>query len=72
MIDSANPVLWTRSLHSRLCDECREGILPGDPMAIYDDDAIVDYGNHLRTTRHYCEDCGHLLEDSLTTLEMVP
>jgi len=36
-------------------------------MAIYDDVALESWGKRTHTMRHYCESCGHLLEDSLTT-----
>lgn len=62
-------VIWIMARIHHLCEECEEQIQPGDPMAVYDDISVNSWGKHLHTKRHYCEECGHLLEDSLTTTE---
>ena len=59
---------WITARHPRLCDEDGAEILAGDRMAIYGDEAVHFPLKHSHTTRHYCEPCGHLLEDSLTTI----
>jgi hypothetical protein len=58
---------WLLSVTPRSCEECAEPILYGERMAIYDDVALESWGKRTHTMRHYCESCGHLLEDSLTT-----
>jgi len=60
---------WDLARHSRLCDEDGAEILAGDRMAIYDDESVHFPLKHEHTRRHCCEDCGKLLEDSLTTTE---
>jgi hypothetical protein len=64
-------VEWKNARHAHSCDECTAEIVPGDRMAIYDDVYLgPDGSEHLSVTRIYCEDCGHLLEDSLTITEV--
>ena len=65
----ANPVVWVRAFAHRRCDECKEGILQGDRMVIYYDRTVEAPKPAYHIKRHYCEPCGKLLEDSLTTTE---
>ena len=67
---TANPVRWITAHRSHRCHECRDAILAGDRMGVWDDVTVGFWGLwHNHTIRRYCEDCGHLLEDSLTTTE---
>jgi RNase P subunit RPR2 len=71
---AANGVTWTKAARALSCEECDEEILPGETLVIFRDVHVAFCCNPGFTTRHYCADCGHLLEDSLTTsesLEMV-
>lgn len=54
-----------------ICEECSDPIRPGNALVIYVERYISHYppGQEKFITRHYCEDCGKLLEDSLTTTE---
>jgi hypothetical protein len=56
------------------CHECGAPILPGDRMAAWTEVTVHSWGNHPthdHIHRVYCVECGHLLEDSLTTTENV-
>ena len=68
-----NGVRWSMLHGTYKCAECAEIILPGERMATWDDVTVGKAGppRHDCTRRHYCEGCGELLEDSLTTTEMV-
>lgn len=52
-----------------ICDECCDPIWPGNNIVIYVERYIHGAGKEAFVTRHYCADCGKLLEDSLTTTE---
>ncbi len=65
------PVRWEPAHELTPCSECRELILVGQRMATYMDKGVEGYGHHFEIKRHYCEDCGKLLEDSLTTTEAI-
>jgi hypothetical protein len=63
-------VAWVEARIAEICDECFDPIRPGDAMALYDDVAHEGYtGSPTHTRRTYCQSCGRLLEDSLTTTE---
>jgi len=66
-------VVWVTARHAHSCDECTAEIHAGESMAIYNDVFVIRNGingsDHLSITRHYCLQCGYLLEDSLTTTE---
>jgi hypothetical protein len=65
-----NAVRWEPAHELTPCSECGEFILVGQPMAIWMEVTAADiYGHRDRIQRHYCEDDGHLLEDSLSTTE---
>jgi hypothetical protein len=77
MTATASPVadvVWSTAPAICVCSECAEYILPGNRMAIYDEVLAPDVltGEKKIIERVYCEDCGHLLEDSLTTTETLP
>jgi len=68
---SQNGVRWLTSQNVYLCDECNELIQPGDRMARWTEVCVNDTSTaHFHIKRRYCADCGHLLEDSLTTTEV--
>jgi RNase P subunit RPR2 len=73
--DADGNLLFTRIIAriAEICDECTAAIWPGDSMVVYDDIASHDGrdGSPLHIKRHYCDACGKLLEDSLTTTEAV-
>jgi hypothetical protein len=61
---------WTKAKIADICDEGSEPIWPGDDIVIYVERIFTGYSGHESfTTRHYCERCGKLLEDSLVTTE---
>jgi hypothetical protein len=66
-------VTWITTDHPRVCNECRQSIYAGDRIAVYDDESIsaasLTVLKRVHIKRIYCEECGHLLEDSLTTTE---
>jgi len=64
-------VRWSESQNVYLCDECNGLIQPGDRMARWTEEGLGSYGFPFHINRRYCEDCGQLLEDSLTTTEAV-
>ncbi len=64
----AKPLVELKIARARIgCSECRQTIEPGDQMVLYDDLAVNWPHKPIHTLRHYCKDCGTLLEDSLTT-----
>jgi hypothetical protein len=60
---------WAKAQHAHPCSECDGDVLAGDRIAIYDDVASQWPFKPVHVRRIYCEDCGHLLEDSLITTE---
>lgn len=54
-----------------LCDECAAPIWPGNAIVVYVERYVTRRGQEAFVTRHYCGDCGKLLEDSLTTTEAI-
>jgi DNA-directed RNA polymerase subunit RPC12/RpoP len=72
MTKPIGPVLWLMASHPHRCAECGEKIWTGERFAHYVEILAVDcYGRHARMPHDYCAECGHLLEDSLTTTEAV-
>ena len=71
MKDEAKRVHWMMASHSHKCHECGEEILRGIRFAHYTDILAPYNGCSERIPYDYCEECGHLLEDSLTTTETV-
>jgi len=62
----------TRAKIADVCDECCDPIWPGDAMVVYVERYIgtASYTPQEKfIARHYCDACGKLLEDSLTTTE---
>jgi RNase P subunit RPR2 len=60
----------TRAKIADVCDECSDPIWPGDAMVIYVERSFTGYtGREMFISRHYCDRCGKLLDDSLTTTE---
>lgn len=67
-MSARNPLVeWSTASVALGCSECRQTIEPGDPVAIYDDQAVNWPHKPIHTTRSYCAECGELLEDSLNT-----
>lgn len=62
-------VTWASARIADICDECFDPIRPGQTVAIYDDEYVRPNQPHGHIKRTYCETCGKLLEDSLTTTE---
>jgi hypothetical protein len=63
-------LVWRQSPYSHYCVECGGAIMRGDREAVYNDVFVTGtfpLRHHIK--RIYCEECGHLLEDSLTTTE---
>lgn len=61
---------WVTAERACLCQECYDLVRTGDRMAIYIDRGIQGHNAaRFQIRRHYCEPCGRLLEDSLTTTE---
>jgi hypothetical protein len=70
--EKTEPVRWVIAGHPHACCECGAPISRGEKFAHWVEILAGDsYGKHARVPRDYCEPCGRLLEDSLTTTEMV-
>ncbi len=74
MSTAVTSVKWAPAPGYRECDECNRVILPGEPLATWIEvfAGKRSFGAFIqrdRIKREYCEDCGKLLEDSLTTTE---
>jgi hypothetical protein len=68
-------VRWSMLHGTHKCDDCHTVVLPGERMATYDDVTVSSRSwkippDHDHKILHFCEPCGKLLEDSLTTTEM--
>jgi hypothetical protein len=63
-------IRWKQAQRPHHCAECACEIFVGDTIAIYDEACGVGL-SFPPFHRIYCELCGHLLEDSLTTTEML-
>ena len=67
-------VRWSLLHGTHQCEECRTIILPGQRMATWDDvtvDHTLATSRLCHKLRRFCGNCGELLEDSLTTTEMI-
>ena len=64
-----NGVTWGKAINVGRCAECSVRFAVGDRVAGYTEQGLTQEGRTLRLRRRYCEPCGHLLEDSLTTTE---
>jgi hypothetical protein len=66
-----NDVTWTTRRHACPCSECGNIIAAGNPVALFDeiDRRCGLFSPQVHIARIYCEPCGKLLEDSLTTTE---
>jgi len=62
-------VHWIALHPEHICDECGAEIRWDELMAAWFEVASAWPYPSRRIKRHYCEECGHLLEDSLTTTE---
>jgi len=70
-MSQANEVRWEPAHELTSCSECRDFIFVGQPMATWDDVSPAWLRPAVHTKRRYCEDCGKLLEDSLSTTETI-
>jgi hypothetical protein len=72
MTDRIEPVRWLIASHPHTCCECGVEIWTGTRFAHYVEIlAAESTGLRPRYPHDYCAECGRLLEDSLTTTEMV-
>lgn len=72
MEEKVETVRWMIATHPHVCCECQAEIWAGMKFAHYVEVlAVLATGKRPRFPHDYCEECGHLLEDSLTTTEAV-
>lgn len=72
MSDEREGVRWIVAVLPHVCTECGAQIPVGAKFARYAEIlAANSFGRHARILRDHCEECGRLLEDSLTTTEAV-
>lgn len=62
-------VAWSVCQRTIKCEECTQLVMVGEPTATYEDRGLEGWGKLWRRKVRYCEHCGKLLEDSLTTTE---
>lgn len=71
MTDEAKRVHWRTAGLPHRCHECDAAIQPGTRFAHYVDILAPYNGRSEKLPYDFCEECGHFLEDSLTTTEAV-
>jgi hypothetical protein len=70
--EKAEPVRWVIAGHPHACCEIGAPISRGEKFAHWIEILAPDeFKRRAHVPHDYCEPCGHLLEDSLTTTEMV-
>jgi hypothetical protein len=67
--DGIAQLRWAVAKTAEICEECSALIWPGDRVALYTNISTVAYGRQRRARAPFCQDCGALLEDSMTTTE---